>query len=95
MVGTLFMKVQKWKLTGSVVCCAVSLVFFAVNSIVLIALFGVITIIIIIIITRIIDSFKYGQYTVLFGEVFPTSTKTVTSFHLEFLVCIGDVYLYG
>jgi len=88
------MKVQKWKLTGSVVCCAVSLVFFAVNSIVLIALFGVI-IIIIIIITRIIDSFKYGQYTVLFGEVFPTSTKTVTSFHLEFLVCIGDVYLYG
>jgi hypothetical protein len=61
---------------------------------VLIALFGAAVIIIIIIITRLIDYFRYRQYTVVFCEVFPTSAKTVTSFHLEFLVCIGDVYLY-
>ena len=31
---------------------------------------------------RIINSFKYRHYTVVFGEVFPTSTKTVLSFDL-------------
>jgi len=56
MMGIWFMKAQEWKLTGKVVCCAVSLVLFAVSSIVLIALFGII-IIIIVLITRIIVFF--------------------------------------
>jgi hypothetical protein len=86
------MKVQKWKLTGKVVCCAVSPVLFAVNSIVLITLFRII---ISVLIARIIDSFKYRQYTVVFGKAFPTSTKTVAAFDLEFRVGVGDVYLYG
>jgi len=96
MMGIWFMKVQEWTLTGKMVCCAVGLVLFVVNSIVLITLFGIIIIIIIIIvlITRIIDSFKYRHYTAILSEVFPTSTKTVTSFDLEFLVGVGDFYLY-
>ena len=72
--GGHIVKVQEWKLTGKVACCAVGLALFAVNSLVLITLFGIInhhhhhhhhhsynT-----------NNIKYRQYTVVFGEVFPT-----------------------